>query len=149
MILLCEIHGTVVQNIQFLFLHIQYFLYTIKRRKLQKKLFVEATQYFFILKNSNEGKDSTSLSKLAVVGKKIRGFKIYFVNFLLLHLLSGFVEGLRLTFSYLAKTSSNYRGIKETRTIIVDRSEKVIYLVSKAINGRFEEEKKLKKNTYI
>ena len=51
----------------------------------------------YLLKKSNEGKDSTSLSKLAVVGKKIRGFKIYFVNFLLLHQLSSFVEGLRLT----------------------------------------------------
>ena len=49
--------------------------------------------YLFVFKKSNGGKDSTSLSKLAVVGKKIRGFKIYFVNFLLLHQLSGFVEG--------------------------------------------------------
>ena len=32
-----------------------------------------------------------------MVGKKIRGFEIYFVNFLLLHHLSSFVEGLRLT----------------------------------------------------
>ena len=41
-----------------------------------------------MFKKSNGGKDSTSLSKLAVVGKKNRGFKIYFVNFLLLHQLS-------------------------------------------------------------
>ena len=46
---------------------------------------------------SNEGKDSTSLSKLAVVGKTNLRFKIYFVNFLLLHQLSSFVQGLRLT----------------------------------------------------
>ena len=44
-----------------------------------------------VLKKSSEGKDSTTLSKLAVVGKIIRGFKIYFLNFLLLHQLSSFV----------------------------------------------------------
>ena len=57
-------------------------------------IFIQILLYFFfilkdikcfIFKKSNGGKDSTSLSKLAVVGKKIRGFKIYFVNFLLLH----------------------------------------------------------------
>ena len=50
-----------------------------------------------ILKKPNESKDSTSLSKLEVVCKKNPRCKIYFVNFFLLHQLSSFVEGLRLT----------------------------------------------------
>ena len=66
------------------------------RRPEQKRIQLNRND-INVLKKSNEGKDSTSLSKLAVVGKKIRGFKIYFVNFLLLHQLSSFVEGWSLT----------------------------------------------------